>query len=36
MDGMLIWLKKCVYTLEIDESLLENKIERLIGAMLQL
>lgn len=36
MDGMLSWLKECVYTLKIDEALLENKVERLISAMLKL
>ena len=36
MDGMLSWLNKCVYELKIDERLLENKVERLINAMLQL
>ena len=36
MDGMLSWLRKCVYELKIDERLLENKVERLINAMVQL
>ncbi len=36
MDGMLSWLKKCIYELKIDEGLLENKIERMINAMLEL
>ena len=36
MDGMLLWLEKCVYNLKIDESLLENKVDRIINAMLNL
>ncbi|KJA13394.1 hypothetical protein HYPSUDRAFT_151636, partial [Hypholoma sublateritium FD-334 SS-4] len=36
MDGMFLWLKECVYTLGIDEALLENKVDRLISAMLNL
>ena len=36
MDGMFSWLEKCIYELKIDEGLLENKVERMIGAMLQL
>ena len=36
MDGMLLWLEGCVYTFKIDEALLENKVECLINAMLNL
>ena len=36
MDGMLSWLEGCVYTFKMDEALLENKVECLINAMLNL
>ena len=36
MDGMYQWLKKCVTVLNVDEVLLEKKVQRLIDAMILL
>ena len=36
MDGLCIWLEKCVSTLRIEEALLENKVNRLVEAMVLL
>ena len=36
MDGLCIWLEKCVSTLRIEEVLLENKVNRLVEAMVLL
>ena len=36
MDGLCCWLEKCVSTLRIEEVLLENKVNRLVEAMVKL
>ena len=33
IDGFIGWLRSCITTLKIDEALLENKVQRVIDAM---
>lgn len=36
MDGFIEWLCGCILGLKIDEALLENKVQRVIDAMVSL